>query len=181
MLYSYMAWSDESRRKALESKRLSGRMNAFCNPDYKISDETKQKMGASFRGKHHSEKTKAQMSKSARASTHRRLKRGIVNYICVDGSEVKMDSSWEVLMAKRLDSLNITWCRPLPIKWIDLDGLDHNYFPDFYLPDYDIYLDPKNPYAVIVQQEKIVQITKQIPNLYILSSVDEIQNWSLGV
>lgn len=29
-----------------------------------------------------------------------------------------------------------------------MDGKQHRYTPDFYLPEYDIYLDPKNDYLI---------------------------------
>ena len=32
--------------------------------------------------------------------------------------------------------------------WEDSNGLKHRYYPDFYLPDYNVYLDPKNDYLI---------------------------------
>ncbi len=85
-----------------------------------------------------------------------------------------LDSSWEEKLAKRLDELDIKWIRPTtPIKWVDKNGFERNYFPDFYLPDYDIFLDPKNPYAYKSQQEKLDVIIKMMPNLRILKTLKE--------
>ena len=79
----------------------------------------------------------------------------------------------------RLDELNIQWKRPsTPIKWIDLAGKEHNYFPDFYLCDYDMFLDPKNPRAVAVQQGKLTIIQNQMPNLKILTTLKECKEFS---
>jgi len=124
-------------------------------------------------GRKHTEETKKKLSEKALNSNHRRLVRSIRNYVKKDGSIVKLDSSWEEELAKRLDNLNIRWNRPEPIKWIDSNGVSRNYFPDFYLLDYDIFLDPKNPAAVKVQQEKINCLKDQVKNLIILTTLDE--------
>ena len=60
----------------------------------------------------------------------------------------KLDSSYEVEVAKSLDDNNITWTRPERIPYHYADGSLHYYTPDFYLPDYDVYLDPKNDYLI---------------------------------
>lgn len=38
--------------------------------------------------------------------------------------------------------------------WFDWRGKIHRYFPDFYLPDYDVYLDPKNDYLINNKSER---------------------------
>lgn len=131
----------------------------------------------SFKGKYHTEETKNKLSIVARNSNHRRLVRNCRYYIRKDGSQVLLDSSWEEKLAKLLDDKNINWIRPEPIKWIDKEGKSHNYFPDFYLPDYDLYLDPKNPQACKVQKEKLDILNEIYNNIIILHSEDEIDNF----
>ena len=46
------------------------------------------------------------------------------------------------------DENNIIWIKPKAIKYLDINGKQHNYIPDFYLPQYDVYLDPKNDYLI---------------------------------
>lgn len=138
----------DAPKKALSTKRSNGSLN-------------------------HSDKTKDILRQKALASPHRRLIRSIREYTKKDGSVVKLDSSWEEALAKRLDDINIEWTRPTPIKWIDKDGSTHNYFPDFYLPAYDLYLDPKNPYAIKAQLPKIICLKKQVPNLRFIETLDE--------
>jgi len=129
-------------------------------------------------GKPHTEKSKKLISEKARASTHRRLLRSVRNYTQKDGTVVMLDSSWEEALAVRLDALNIIWVRPTePIKWTDKNGAERNYFPDFYLPDYNIYLDPKNPYAYISQQEKMDIILKILPNLMVIKTLEECESF----
>jgi hypothetical protein len=61
----------------------------------------------------------------------------------------KMDSRWEVDLAKWMDAEGIKWDRSRKrhmFRWIDASGDERKYFPDFYLPDFNVYLDPKNDY-----------------------------------
>lgn len=122
----------------------------------------------------HTEETKQLLREKALASPHRRLRKGIVEY-----KGIMMDSSWEVALAKRLDELGICWIRPEPVSWIDKEGISHNYFPDFYLPEHDLFLDPKNPQAVRVQKEKLDILLTQYQNIRIIKSLDECTTFSL--
>jgi len=76
--------------------------------------------------------------------------------------DILLDSSWEIRIAKLLDSLNIAWSRPQPIEWFDIDALSHLYYPDFYLPLYNLYLDPKNTYCMLQDEYKMARIQEKI-------------------
>ena len=77
-----------------------------------------------------------------------------------------LESSWEVRVAEKLDELNIKWTRPKPISWIDSLGKTRLYYPDFYLSDRNIYLDPKNPYCMEQDKEKMRVVSSQIPLVF---------------
>lgn len=126
-----------------------------------------------FTGRTHSKETKIQQRESALKSPHRRLRKKMIEY-----NGIMLDSTWELELARRLDEQNIRWERPGPIKWIDEDGSIHNYFPDFFLPDHNLYLDPKNPYAYKVQEKKIDQLKKQLTNLIFLTTLEDIQTFN---
>ncbi|MFW5889493.1 MAG: hypothetical protein ACOCUD_03835 [Bacillota bacterium] len=132
--------------------------------------------GKGKRGKHLSSETKKKLSESNRKLKYRRLRRNTINYIKKDGSIVLLDSTWEKIFAEKLDVNNIEWIRPEPILYSLEDG-EHNYFPDFYLPKYDLYIDPKNPHAYNVQIKKIDVLREQVSNLIFLTSLDEINNF----
>lgn len=85
-------------------------------------------------------------------------------YTKKDGTIVNLDSSYERIIAKILDEHNIDWIRPKPLDWYSKDGIKHHYFPDFYLTQYNIYLDPKNDYCFKVQAEKILYIKEHYNN-----------------
>lgn len=65
----------------------------------------------------------------------------------IDYNGISMQSSYEVAVAKSLDENQIKWERPNPFQY-EMDGKQHRYYPDFYLPDYNVYLDPKNDFLI---------------------------------
>lgn len=158
------------RNQSIKQAHADGK---FLGAAQKAAD-TKKQNGGFF----HSEQTKELLRQKALSSPHRRLVRSLREYIKKDGSIVKLDSSWEEELAKRLDFLGINWIRPDAIKWIDSKGVSRNYFPDFYLIDYDLFLDPKNPYAIKSQTKKLECLVVQLPNLRILTSLEECKNFT---
>lgn len=60
------------------------------------------------------------------------------------GNDVILDSGWELLVAKYLTEQNIKWItyitEELTYDWL---GSTRRYFPDFYLVDYNIYIEVK--------------------------------------
>jgi len=157
------------------ARKKSGRTNQYTTArlDGREIPECPMKgKPGSFLGKTHTEETKQLLREKALASPHRRLKRGIIEY-----KGVLLDSSWELELAKRLDELNIKWVRPDPLPWVDDEGVTHNYFPDFYLEDYDLYLDPKNPQAVRVQKKKLEILLTQYKNIVIIDSLKKCKEY----
>lgn len=54
-----------------------------------------------------------------------------------------LKGSWEVKIAELLDDNDIVWTNkitPIPYLW---ENNWHLYFPDFYLPDFDLYIEVK--------------------------------------
>ena len=90
-------------------------------------------------------------------------------YLRLDGTIVNLDSSYERTLAKMFDKHKIKWIRPKPLIWIDKENVQHHYFPDFYLEDYNVYLDPKNDYCFKVQKEKIYYVKTHYSNCYFLT------------
>jgi hypothetical protein len=55
------------------------------------------------------------------------------------GKHFYFDSGWEITLANSLNDNKISWARPE--RFVLSTG--KTYSPDFYLPDYDVYIDPK--------------------------------------
>lgn len=93
--------------------------------------------------------------------------------------EVLLESSWEKQIAEFLDNKEIHWERPDPITWVDSKLKTRLYFPDFYLPKYNLYLDPKNPYCMNRDIEKMRKVSDVINVVYgdvkiILNKIKEL-------
>lgn len=76
-----------------------------------------------------------------------------------------------------LDQNKINWIRSRKIClfWKDENGDLRRYYPDFYLPDYNIYLDPKNKYLQEKDKLKLDKIRSQNITLY-SGFLDDIKN-----
>ena len=57
--------------------------------------------------------------------------------------DIMLDSKWEVIVAKFLDEHNIKWLRPSNSFEYFWNNSYHSYYPDFYLEDYDTYIEVK--------------------------------------
>lgn len=93
---------------------------------------------------------------------HERRKRNSVKIHTHVYNGVRMDSKWEVTVAQWLDQQSVEWVRPSYLDWKDETGKARKYFPDFYLPTLDVYLDPKNPFLVKTSQDKFKAISSQV-------------------
>ena len=97
-----------------------------------------------------------------------------------DGSKVLMDSTWEVAMAERLDHLKITWDRreDMKLPYLSKNGRKRNYIPDFYLPEYDIYIEVKG-YWTDAAKHKMNSVQDINPvKIVILESLEEINKFT---
>jgi hypothetical protein len=59
-------------------------------------------------------------------------------------------------VAVALDAAGVNWIRPSFLKYDS-----KRYFPDFYLIDYDVYLDPKNDYLIEKDKIKLQKVRNQ--------------------
>jgi hypothetical protein len=69
------------------------------------------------------------------------------------GLTVTLQSSYEKTTADLLNELNIKWIRPSYLRYGE-----KKYFPDFFLVDLDLYLDPKNDYLAVIDAPKIQSV-----------------------
>lgn len=122
-------------------------------------------LGKKILGRPHTEEYKQKMREIA-------FKRGIGGWHTSKSYEyngVKLGSEYELRVAKELDANGVSWTRPSYFLWEDDDSVKHRYYPDFYLPEYGVYLDPKNDYLInnktarfgITDTEKIQRVKEQ--------------------
>lgn len=88
------------------------------------------------------------------------------------GKDTTLQSSYEYRCFQLLEKLQIKWIRPTFFVY----DSKKKYFPDFYLVDLDIYLDPKNSYLITIDTEKIEKVKQQHGiNILILTEGDLVE------
>jgi len=114
--------------------------------------------------------------KRKRRSKKKKLWSKQSEYTRKDGTVIMMDSTWEVMMADKLNELDIKWERDpgMKLEYKTRGGRKRNYIPDFYLPDLDIYIEVKG-YWTDAAKHKMKDIIKRNPDkICILESLVEI-------
>lgn len=66
-----------------------------------------------------------------------------IKYECVDGSILYLKSTYEETACSFLDTLHIKYLYERRVFKYCLDGCTSSYFPDFYLPEYELFLEVK--------------------------------------
>jgi hypothetical protein len=132
--------------------------------DYSITDQTCEVCPTIFRNKN--------KRRTCSKECQYKLLQGSIGhtthpvYTMKNGKDIILGSSWELRVARQLDSLNIDWIRPDSLPWIDVKGKNHSYYADFYLPKYDVYLDPKNSLKIESDKEKLKYFEDKIILFY---------------
>jgi hypothetical protein len=89
---------------------------------------------------------------------------------------VTLHSTYELKVAMSLQEANITWERPSHcLLWLDETQI-RRYLPDFYLPYYNVYLDPKNDFLIKKDARKI-KLAEEYNNVKILVLNKNELNW----
>lgn len=143
-------------------------------PIPKVSDETKEKLRLSMLGR----KLTSEIKQKIKETICENIKNDnwhnqFTPKIEFDGE--LYDSSWEIEFAKYLRKNNINFIRNNSTSFEYIWNNDkHNYFPDFYLPDYDLYIEIKG-----LWNERDICKWEQFPNK--LDIYDSKDLYELGI
>lgn len=166
-----MKWSDASKKKhseLMKSRSHKGSKNKSCKVKFLRCEVCNNHF--MVRSHHELRKSCSNECKIELVFKDRKFvngKRKTIPYYCKGlGREVRLESSWELRIAEFLDENNIRWIRPKSLKWEDSNGISRRYFPDFYLVDGGIYLDPKNPFCIEKDAEKLEYFKDKISLCY---------------
>lgn len=121
-------------------------------------------------GRPHSQETKEKLS----IIMSERIKRNIRFSKMENYKGIWLESSYESIVARELDKNDIKWERPSALKWSYNDRI-RRYLPDFYLPDFNVYLDPKNDYLIKKDKLKIELTSLQNNVTIIVLNKEELQ------
>jgi len=87
-------------------------------------------------------------------------------YIHSNGTTYKVQGRYELKFIEYLDNNNLRFeCHKGKIPYVADDGLTHHYFPDFYVYDWQSYVDPKATHWYRIQKRKFELIAEQHPDL----------------
>jgi hypothetical protein len=67
----------------------------------------------------------------------------IYNHTSWLGNEEVLHGGWELKVAKYMDEHKIHWCKSKEHFTYIFEEREHEYFPDFYLKDYDLFIEVK--------------------------------------
>lgn len=117
-----------------------------------------------FLGRHHTEETKRKISKSISLNNHG----GRCKWYNYNG--INLQGTWELAIAKKLDQFSISWIKTKEkryiLEYIDNNKKLHSYNPDFYLKDYNCFLEIKG-YWWGKDKRKMELVMQQNPNVKI--------------
>lgn len=92
-------------------------------------------------------------------------------YIKKDDSKVWLQGSWEIKFATFLDKKNIQWDRnKIGYRYI-FEGKDRKYFPDFFLKEFNLYVEVKGR-----EKEMDYEKWKQFPLKLLIVKRNDISN-----
>lgn len=151
----------KSRRKGSFECKLCGRVfeykesltahsKRFCkeSPNYNDPENIEWRKNISEIQKAAQNKTSAR-EKHSKASVFNNFweyrSKNPVLYESKNNGLVKLDSTWELKVAKRLDEKNLEWYRPkIGLPYIDKEGRKRTYIPDFYVPEFKCFIEVKS-------------------------------------
>lgn len=100
-----------------------------------------------------------------------------------DGTLIKLQETWEVVFAQHLDSLQLEYeAHKGYIRYIDLNGSERSYYPDFYIPMWNSYVDVKGAFFTDLQKHKFDMIKCSNPEINIsIITKDEFKDMGIDV
>jgi len=137
--FTYFAISDYNKIRIPSNQFIKAKNEGKI---FEVSKETREKIGKIWKGKKHSNETKQLIQNTVSKNISNN------NWHTCFTKQIKykneyFDSTWEVLFVQYLEIKNIKWIRPknyFEYKW---ENSIHRYYPDIYLPDYNLYIEIK--------------------------------------
>lgn len=147
-----------------------------------VTEETRKKMSKSSTGRSPSEATRKKLSIAAK----NRNFGGVNQSRWIEYNGVTLGSSYELAVAKSMDESGVKWETCSKLNYVDNEGHSRSYTPDFYLREYDVYLDPKNDFLInnvnpalgFSDVEKIKMVEEQNDVRVLILNKDQL-SWSV--
>lgn len=147
---------------------------------FKLSDESRKKMSESSKKQVWTDEQRIRHSISMRNAVANHPLSYSAHNVCgrtkkIEYNGMKLSGTWELEVAKFLDRKGIKWTNiiePIGYFW----GMkQRRYFPDFYLPDFNLYIEVKGN-----QTDRDEAKWAMVENLMIVKN-DEIRSLKAGI
>ena len=165
---------EEIRKKVYSNQYTKSKILGLPKPE--VKEETRKKLSNVWKDKTHKEETKKKISTTMK----RVVKEKPESYSSsnVNGRVKKVeynnqifDSSWEVIVAKFLDENGYEWYKPTKGFEYIWKNDTHLYYPDFYIPSLNLYIEVKgykrdrDEYKWVVVDNLIIIKNKEINSI----------------
>ena len=175
---SYLAGGanfSEYNKKLKTGEIVKENKNQWSNPDYVMSNSTRQKIADAGTGRYWSDDDRANHSARMKQAvkdypeSYTSSNRGRTKQITFD--DIKFQGSWELDFYKWCKSNNIMCSRYSGIGFRYEWNGERTYFPDFYLPEHGVYVEVKG-----FQTERDDAKWQQFPDKLIIVKKQDIIN-----
>jgi hypothetical protein len=171
-------WKSEEKRKEMSEiikrvKDISGDKNPMKNLETrkKVGKTRSEKMTEEERKKY-SEGSKRAWAEGKFIGVNNTWKCLWYDYKHSNGKIYKVQGTWELKFIEWLDEKNIKFeCHKGRLPYLH-DNIEKNYYPDFFVYDWNCYVDIKSNYVYDKQKDKFVSILNKYNNVKILFKKD---------
>lgn len=161
----------KNMQKVIASRKSSGNINQWSNPDYTISDSTRNKLSKSMKDKKLTDEHKAKISKTVNEKVkNNEWHTSLAKNMHYEYKGIDLHGTWELKYAKWLDENDIKWQRCAETFKYVYNDKERRYKPDFYLIETKEYVEIKG-YTTDKDVAKWEQFPKS-KNLVVLKEGD---------
>lgn len=174
----------ESNFKKYNSKVRSGEIarihtnqytkaKALGLPKPNVSDETRQKLSTAGKKRIWTKEDRERQSNSMKRAVEKYPESYSAKNVCgrtklVEYGGCTLNGKWELVVAKWLDDHNISWTNKIQQQiYYEWQGKQHRYFPDFYLPKENLYIEVKG-----YERDRDRCKWLAVPNLVVIKAKD---------
>ena len=172
-------WKSEEKRKQMSDtikmvKDISGDKNPMKNIETrkKVGQTRSERMTDNERKKY-SDGTKKAWEEGKFIGVNNAWKCLWYDYEHSNGKVYKVQGTWELKFIKWLDDNNLQFdCHKGRISYIDDENKSKNYYPDFFVYDWNLYIDIKSDFTYRGQERKFEILQNSNKNIKILFKKD---------
>jgi hypothetical protein len=181
LVSNFIKWNEYRTGKHLQ-KASNQYIKAKETGDiYLVSDETRKKISDAAKERVYTKERREKLSKKMKEvakdnpnysfAKNKYFKKEIINGF-------RMDSSWESIFANYLNKNNIKWIKNKKSFRYIFENEEHSYYPDFYLEDFNLYIEIKGQ-----ETERDKAKYKVVDNLLVLKAkeINEIQHNNFNI